>query len=224
MAKKKKSAFGIKDFAIVGGIAAIAYFIFSSFKKGKESTSNTGGTGNTTNSGGALPPAANTNTTGCNLLVNGFVNAGYVPPADATYSLVGEPIIRNLTEAELKAPLKIGQKGIHVMAFQIFLNSGVPKADLIPVDGSFGNQTVISMRKTVQKWPYYSYITNAYDVGALNLEILDEIKGINVKSQLIKFNAGFLPNCPQAKEFYFGIIELNNGTYLLTDDSVIDEY
>lgn len=210
MAKKKKSAFGIKDFAIVGGIAAVAYFIFSSFNKGKGSTGGTD-TGNTTNSGGALPPAGNTNTTGCNLLVNGFVNAGYVPPADATYSIAGEPVFHKLTEAELKAPLKIGQKGIHVMAFQIFLNSGMNKEDLIPIDGSFGNQTVTLMRKNVQKWPAYSFVTNAYDVGALNLEIMDNLVGVNVKSELKKFNAGFLPNCPQAKEFYFGTVQTKEG-------------
>jgi hypothetical protein len=225
MAKKKKGAFGVKDFVIVGGIAAVAYFIFSSFKKGITDTGGTDNTGNTTNSGGTLPPAGNTNTTGCNLLVNGFVNAGYVPRQDSALLLVGEPIFSNFTEAELKAPLKLGSKGIHVMGFQIYLNSQMPKSDLIPVDGVFGNQTVTLMRKNVQKYPNsQTYIANAYDIGALTLEIMDEIVSINLKSQLRKFNAGFLPNCPQAKEFYFGVVRNKDGAFYTLSDDVLNDY
>jgi hypothetical protein len=140
MAKRKKiGAFKSMDFIIVGGIAAIAYFLFSSFTTKKN-------TNNNNNTNGQITP----------------VIPPVTPPSGAVTTQGTTPSASkvNFTDAQMKTVLYKGMsENLMVRALQIFLT----KRGCNPngIDGAFGTGTENALIKCRQK----GEISDQEDIG-----------------------------------------------------------
>jgi len=130
MAKRKnKGGFGSMDFIIVGGIAALAYFLFSSFTTKKDTNNN-----NNNNTNGQITPAVTPPPSGA------ITTQGTTPTASKV----------NFTDAQMKTILFKGMsENLMVRALQIFLT----KRGCNPngIDGVFGTDTENALIRCRQK-------------------------------------------------------------------------
>ena len=123
MAKKnKKGGFNIMDFAIVGGIAAVAYFLFSSFSKGPIRTDNVT---NPVTPNPVIPP----------------------PPSGPVTQSTGSGLTEIYFNSEDRNKiLKLGSRGDEVKALQLYLKIAGKNIGASGADGIFGGDTLNALK------------------------------------------------------------------------------
>jgi hypothetical protein len=226
MAKRKnnKKGFALMDYAIIGGVAVAAYFLFKQFKNmssgGNSGTGNNTGGGNT--GGGNTGGGTNTGTPppqipACaqNIIATGFPYSGFRPTAPEVYA----DII--FTPTQKSKILRVGSTGYEVMALQIWCNWNRTKSQLIAVDGVLGQGTAASFTSQAPT----SWVSK-FNSGTFTLNDLTSdgpLEGMKVLTQEKIFREGYIPSCPSLTNFYFGLLKYGGQYKGYLDASVVNE-
>jgi hypothetical protein len=200
MAKRKnnKKGFAIMDYAVIGGVAVAAYFLFKQFKNlssgGNSGTGNNTGGGTNTGGGPFIPPP----TTCTSLLPNGFPKSSFTPTITNEYLF---------TVPETQKVLRIGSTGLEVMALQIWINWGREKSKLIEVDGVLGPKTWLALTEDV---PHLNTVGNeSITLATLKPDRPNAYTIVGLRMLANPYRIpNLLTNCPALDTFKFGSVKI----------------
>ena len=207
------------DYAVIGGVAVAAYFLFKQFKKlgsgGDAGTGNNTGGGNTGGGNtGTPPPQLPACAQSQNIIATGFPYSGFRPALD-----YGDIIF---TPAQKSKILRVGSTGYEVMALQIWCNWGRTKSQLIAVDGVLGQGTAASFTSQAPTdWE------TKFNAGTFTLNDMTsdgrQLEGMKISAQEKIFREGYISSCPSLTNFLFGLLKYGGQYYGYLDSSVVNE-
>ncbi len=149
----------------------------------------------------------------CTVLPNGFPYAGF---------MFNEANANSPKVIDKSKKIRLGLKGYEAIAIQIYANWLQTKDKLVRVDGVISNFTLNSLKEQLN-----GSEKQLLESGNMKLSDLipSDINSVLIKNQKKKFRSGFIPDCPNLTEFYFGYLVRDDGSenYGDLDNSVIDE-